>query len=165
MSTCSPVTLRTTSGPVTNTRPSGAMITTSVSAGPYAAPPAAKPSDDGNLRDETGRADHGLEDQSDGVQCLDALGQTRATGVPEAHDGGRFGSMAVSIAVTMCLQPSTPIAPPMTVASEQYAMVRTPSMFPDAASTPDLSRACSGTVVPGSKRFLQARKRIARICR
>ena len=43
MSTSSPVTLRTTSGPVTKTRPSGAITTTSVSAGPYAAPPAAKP--------------------------------------------------------------------------------------------------------------------------
>ncbi|SHW56996.1 Uncharacterised protein [Mycobacteroides abscessus subsp. abscessus] len=43
MSTSSPVTLRTTSGPVTNTRLSGAMMMTSVRAGPYAAPPAAKP--------------------------------------------------------------------------------------------------------------------------
>src|SRR5439155_1638809 len=34
---------RTTSGPVTNTRPSGDMTTMSVSAGPYAAPPAAGP--------------------------------------------------------------------------------------------------------------------------
>ncbi len=34
MSTSSPVTLRTMSGPVTKTRPSGAMMTTSVSAGP-----------------------------------------------------------------------------------------------------------------------------------
>ena len=44
MSTSSPVTERTTSGPVTKIRPSGARITRSVSAGPYAAPPAAKPS-------------------------------------------------------------------------------------------------------------------------
>ena len=44
MSTSSPVTLRTTSGPVTKIRPSGPMITMSVSAGPYAAPPAAGPS-------------------------------------------------------------------------------------------------------------------------
>ena len=43
MSTSSPVTLRTTSGPVTNTRLSGAITMTSVKAGPYAAPPAAKP--------------------------------------------------------------------------------------------------------------------------
>ena len=44
MSTSSPVTERTTSGPVTKMRPSGPRITTSVSAGPYAAPPAAGPS-------------------------------------------------------------------------------------------------------------------------
>ena len=44
MSTSSPVTERTTSGPVTKIRPSGAKITKSVSAGPYAAPPAANPS-------------------------------------------------------------------------------------------------------------------------
>ena len=44
MSTSSPVTERTTSGPVTKIRPSGPMITMSVSAGPYAAPPAAEPS-------------------------------------------------------------------------------------------------------------------------
>jgi hypothetical protein len=36
--------LRTTSGPVTNTRPSGPRTTMSVSAGPYAAPPAHGPS-------------------------------------------------------------------------------------------------------------------------
>ena len=44
MSTSSPVTERTTSGPVTKIRPSGPRMTTSVSAGPYAAPPAAGPS-------------------------------------------------------------------------------------------------------------------------
>ena len=44
MSTSSPVTERTTSGPVTKIRPSGPRITTSVRAGPYAAPPAAGPS-------------------------------------------------------------------------------------------------------------------------
>ena len=44
MSTSSPVTERTTSGPVTKIRPSGPRMTTSVRAGPYAAPPAAGPS-------------------------------------------------------------------------------------------------------------------------
>ena len=46
--------------------------------------------DDRNLWDAAGRADHGLEDQSDGVQGLDALGETRATRVPETHDRGVF---------------------------------------------------------------------------
>ena len=40
----SPVTDLTTSGPVTNIRPSGASTTMSVSAGPYAPPPAVGPS-------------------------------------------------------------------------------------------------------------------------
>ena len=44
MSTSSPVTDRTTSGPVTKIRPWRDRITTSVRAGPYAAPPAAGPS-------------------------------------------------------------------------------------------------------------------------
>ncbi len=44
LSTSSPVTERTTSGPVTKIRPSGPRMTMSVSAGPYAAPPAAGPS-------------------------------------------------------------------------------------------------------------------------
>ncbi len=44
MSTSSPVTERTTSGPVTKMRPAGPRMTMSVSAGPYAAPPAAGPS-------------------------------------------------------------------------------------------------------------------------
>src|SRR5690349_14500675 len=43
MSTCSPVTLRTTSGPVTKIRPLSLITTMSVNAGPYAAPPAAGP--------------------------------------------------------------------------------------------------------------------------
>ena len=44
MSTSSPVTDRTTSGPVTKMRPDPDRITMSVRAGPYAAPPAAGPS-------------------------------------------------------------------------------------------------------------------------
>ena len=42
--------------------------------------------DDGDLRDVARRADHRLEHQADGVQCLDALGQPGAAGVPDADD-------------------------------------------------------------------------------
>ena len=42
--------------------------------------------DDRDLRDVTRRPDHRLEDQPDGVQRLDALGQPGAAGVPDADD-------------------------------------------------------------------------------
>src|SRR6185295_6513564 len=52
----------------------------------------------------------------------------------------------------MWAQPSTPIAPPITVPSVQKAMVRTPLTVPPAASTPERSRSCSSsTVQPSSK--------------
>ena len=44
----SPVTLLTTSGPVTKIRPFGAKTTMSVNAGPYAPPPAVGPSTSDN---------------------------------------------------------------------------------------------------------------------
>ena len=42
--------------------------------------------DDGDLRDVARCADHRLEDQADGVQGLDALGQPGAAGMPDADD-------------------------------------------------------------------------------
>ena len=41
-----------------------------------------------DLRDVTRRADHRLEDQADRVQRLDALGQPRTAGVPDARRSG-----------------------------------------------------------------------------
>jgi hypothetical protein len=40
------------------------------------------------------------------------------------------------MAVTTCRQPSMPIAPPILVASVQYAITRTPSIRPRTAHTP-----------------------------
>ena len=51
----------------------------------------------------------------------------------------------------MWRQPSTPIAPPITVPSVQNAMVRTPLTVPAAASTPERSRSCSSSTLPSSK--------------
>ena len=51
----------------------------------------------------------------------------------------------------MCLQPSTPMAPPITVPSVQNAMVRSPLTVPAAASTPERSRSCSSSTEPSSK--------------
>src|SRR5882757_10520074 len=51
----------------------------------------------------------------------------------------------------MCLQPSMPIAPPITVPSVQNATVRTPLTVPAAASTPERSRSCSSSTLPSSK--------------
>src|SRR3954453_6334412 len=45
----------------------------------------------------------------------------------------------------MWAQPSTPMAPPITVPSVQNAMVRTPLTVPPAANTPGGSRSCSSS--------------------
>ncbi|SHW57048.1 Uncharacterised protein [Mycobacteroides abscessus subsp. abscessus] len=54
----------------------------------------------------------------------------------------------------MWRQPSTPMAPPMTVPSVQKAMVLTPLTVPAAASTPERSRSCSNSTLPSSKKVL-----------
>ena len=118
MSMSSPVTLRTTSGPVTNTRAPRAMTTTSVSAGPYAAPPAAGPTITltcGTRPDARMIAANTLPtpsiDSTPSASRAPPLCHTPSTGTPSAT--------AVSMAVTMCPQPSAPIAPPSRVPSVQ----------------------------------------------
>src|ERR1700749_1547405 len=54
----------------------------------------------------------------------------------------------------MCVQPSSPMAPPITVPSVANAMVRKPLTVPPAASTPDRSRWCSSSMLPSSKNLL-----------
>ena len=95
MSTSSPVTERTTSGPVTKIRPSGPRMTTSVRAGPYAAPPAAGPSTTEicGILPEACVID--VEDQPDRVQRQHALGEPRAAGVPQADDRRPVGQRAL----------------------------------------------------------------------
>ena len=58
----------------------------------------------------------------------------------------------------MWAQPSTPIAPPITVPSVQNAMVRTPLTVPAAASTPERSRSCSSSTLPSSKKVANRRR-------
>ena len=86
MSTSSPVTERTTSGPVTKTRPLrtedddvGERRTVGGATGGGA-------QHDGDLRDSPGRPGHDVEDLTDGVQRDNALGEARAAGVPQADD-------------------------------------------------------------------------------
>src|ERR1700748_1963752 len=55
----------------------------------------------------------------------------------------------------MWAQPSTPMAPPITVPSVQNAMVRTPLTVPAAASTPERSRSCSNSTLLSSKKMLK----------
>src|SRR6516162_6375236 len=55
----------------------------------------------------------------------------------------------------MCVQPSMPMAPPITVPSVQNAMVRTPFTVPAAASTPERSRSCSSSMLSSSKKLLR----------
>src|ERR1700759_3763409 len=54
----------------------------------------------------------------------------------------------------MCVQPSSPMAPPITVPSVANAMVRKPLTVPPAASTPERSRSCSSSMLPSSKNLL-----------
>ena len=95
MSTSSPVTDLTTSGPVTKIRPSGPRITTSVRAGPYAAPPAAGPSTTEICGILPGRLRHRVEDQSHRVQGQHTLREARAAGVPETDDRRLVGDGAL----------------------------------------------------------------------
>src|ERR1700759_1522926 len=55
----------------------------------------------------------------------------------------------------MCVQPSMPMAPPITVPSVQNAMVRTPFTVPAAESTPERSRSCSSWMLSSSKKLLR----------
>src|ERR1700759_5731492 len=54
----------------------------------------------------------------------------------------------------MCVHPSSPMAPPITVPSVANAMVRKPLTVPPAASTPERSRSCSSSMLPSSKNLL-----------
>ena len=78
---------------------------------------------------------------------------------------GTRSRTAVSMASTMCRQPSTPIAPPMTVASVQNAIAGAPSTVPRAASTPEVSCAASVLHRAGVEEPLQAVLGIARVGR
>jgi hypothetical protein len=135
MSTSSPVTDRTTSGPVTNTRPSGPMITMSVSAGPYAAPPAAAPSTT-EICAITPEARVMIANTSPTAWSEPTPSRRRAP--PECHRPtmGVPSARARSYAARMTLHPAVPIAPPCTVGSEQNATTGTPSTRPVAASMP-----------------------------
>jgi hypothetical protein len=150
MSTSSPVTERTTSGPVTKTRPAGPMITRSVSAGPYAAPPAAGPrtTEICGIRPE----DRTMAAKTSPTACS-AVTPSASRAPPECQmpTTGTRSRSAASIASTMCWQPSNPIAPPMTVASVQYAIAGDPATVPRAARTPEVSRGASGCIDPASK--------------
>ena len=86
MSTSSPVTLRTMSGPVTKTRLSGRHHDDVGQGGPVCGAARGEADDHRDLRDVTRRPDHRLEDQADRVQRLDALGQPGTTGMPDADD-------------------------------------------------------------------------------
>ncbi len=149
MSTFSPVTERTTSGPVTNTRPPVDMITRSVSAGPYAAPPAAGPS----TTEICGtRPEARIIAWNTRPTACSASTPSASRAPPECHSPmtGTRSRTARSIASTMCRQPSVPIAPPITVASVQKATAGAPSMVPRAPSTPLVSRGRSSRIVSAS---------------
>ena len=78
---------------------------------------------------------------------------------------GTRSRSAVSIASTMCRQPSTPIAPPITVASVQKAMAGLPCTVPRAASTPEVSPGDQQLHRAGVEEPLQAVLGVARVRR
>ena len=151
MSTSSPVTLRTTSGPVTKIRPWSDRITTSVRAGPYAAPPAAGPSTTEICGTCPGGTGHGGEHGADRVQALDALRQPRAAGVPQADHRHALRERRVVARRTIAAQPAVPIAPPWTRGSLANA---TAAVAVDAADARPARRcrraAVSSRSVPSS---------------
>src|SRR2546423_878601 len=63
---------------------------------------------------------------------------------------GTRSRTAVSIASTMCRQPSAPRAPPIRVPSVTYATTGVPSTSPRAVSAPESSRGFSSRSVPWS---------------
>ena len=155
MSTCSPVTLRTTSGPVTKMRPAPLMMTMSVSAGPYAAPPAAGPS----TTEICGtRPDARTIAAKTWPTASSATTPSARRAPPECHrpTTGTRSRTARSIASTMCRQPSVPMAPPMRVASVAKAMTGVPSIWPRALITPESSRP---EIVRSEPRSKRARRR------
>ena len=149
MSTCSPVTERTTSGPVTKMRPAPDMMTMSVSAGPYAAPPAAGPS----TTEICGtRPDARTIAANTWPTASSATTPSASRAPPECHSPmtGTRSRTAVSIESTTCRQPSVPMAPPIRVASVAKAITAVPSTSPRAASAPESSRGTSRRSVPAS---------------
>src|ERR1700734_101862 len=54
----------------------------------------------------------------------------------------------------MCVQPSSPMAPPITVPSVAKGWCKKPLTVPPAASTPERSRSCSNSMLPSSKNLL-----------
>ena len=63
---------------------------------------------------------------------------------------GTRSCMARSYARTTTSQPSMPMAPPITVASEQKATTRQPLIVPTAASIPESSSGVISSTEPGS---------------
>ena len=145
MSTCSPVTDRTTSGPVTKIRPASLMITMSVSAGPYAAPPAAGPSTTEICGTRPDALHHRGEHLPDGIQRDDALGEAGAAGVPQAqhrhafaHGGvDRVDDVPASVGAHRAAHPQASVA---------NAITGTPSMVRRAPEARRSRRAAASNV-------------------
>ena len=119
----------------------------SVSAGPYAAPPAAGPS----TTEICGtRPEARTIAAKTWPTASSATTPSASRAPPECHSPttGTRSRTAVSIASTMCRQPSVPIAPPMRVASVANAIAVVPSISPRAHSTPESSRGMSSRSVP-----------------
>ncbi|GFJ92302.1 hypothetical protein Prum_059440 [Phytohabitans rumicis] len=142
---------RTTSGPVTKMRPAPPITTMSVSAGPYAAPPAAGPS----TTEICGtRPEARTIAANTWPTASSATTPSASRAPPECHrpSTGTRSRTAASIASTTWRQPSLPIAPPIRAPSLAYATAGVPSISPRAQSTPESSRGIISRSEPASKR-------------
>ena len=127
MSTCSPVTLRTTSGPVTKMRPAPLMIDDVGQRRAVGGTTGRRPEHDGDLGNPTGGPHHGSEDLTDRVERDHTLGQACTARVPQADHGHPLAYGEVD-RLDDVLAPSVPIAPPIRVASVAKAMTGVPSI-------------------------------------
>ena len=135
MSTSSPVALRTTSGPVTKMRPSGPSTTTSVRAGPYAAPPADGPTTSDNWR--TRPLAMLLAANTRAIPSSESTpSPSRAPPERQIPTIGAPSATASWVAEAIARQPSAPSAPPCDPGSVAKAIASMPAMSPRATVTP-----------------------------
>ena len=86
MSISSPVTVRTTSGPVTKRRPAVDMMMMSVSAGPCCCA-SCRAQHHGDLRDAAGGSGNRREYPPDAVHGLNTVGEPGPAGMPQTNHG------------------------------------------------------------------------------
>ena len=131
-------------GPVMKTRPAGAMIMMSVSAGPYAAAPAAGPDHHRDLQHLPRSARYGREHLADPVHGLNAVRQLRPARMPYADHGAAVCGARPRSPRRCTERPRRRVRRPSSVASVQYAIDASAVHAPTAVRTSVPSAGCRG---------------------